>query len=136
MFNKQFVSDVLNVGSNVIVCGTCTQAAVCALSVSLYFSLAGVCVCDLCVSLLCRDQDGRTICEGLQLYLNGIMGQDGWLLPPRCVSGPSSSGATRLWKSGNNERLYTSVLLYTILLTPGTFTFLWAPGLTRVLLTV
>lgn len=108
LFNKQFVSDVSNSSSNLIVCEMCMEVAACSLP-PLSLSLSAEPApppsqrtgpCSWCIFSLClfarRDEDGRAILKGLQLHLNGIIRHDGWLLPlPQCLD-LSSSGATRL----------------------------------------
>lgn len=99
LFNKQFVSDVSNASSNLIVGEMCMEVAACSLSPSVALSVQPalifypflplqVCVCVraawyVCVRVhyVCRDEDGGAILKGLQLHLNGVIGHDGWLLP-------------------------------------------------------
>lgn len=81
LFNKQFVSDALNGGSDSIVRETCRRRL---LSLSLALLLSGVCVCARTPARAGGTgggEDGGAILKGLQLHLNGIIGHDGWLLP-------------------------------------------------------
>lgn len=102
LFNKQFVSDVLNAGSNLIVCEMRVEVAACSAFFSLHLAVcrsnsevifypfspsppppSGVCVCWCArrVSTRAGMEDGGAILKGLQLHLNGIIGHDGLLLP-------------------------------------------------------
>lgn len=78
LFNKQFVSDVLNASYNLIVCDMCAEVAAGGLPPSLHeVTHAWLCPCIY----MCGDEDEGAILKGLQLHLNGIIGHDGWRLP-------------------------------------------------------
>lgn len=114
LFNKQFVSDVLNASSNLIVCEMCAEVlpaprlSVCTSNSDIQplLSPAGVCLCahhvthvhehfSACVCVN-QDEDGRAILKALQLHLNSIIRHDGWLfLSAQCLD-PHSGSATRL----------------------------------------
>lgn len=76
LFNKQFVSDVLNASYNLIVCDMCAELAAGCLPPSLYEVTHA-----WLLLYVCRDEDEGAILKGLQLHLNGIIRHDGWRLP-------------------------------------------------------
>lgn len=75
LFNKQFVSDVLNASSNLISLwdvwgGSCLPPSLHKVTHACFWP----CIYG------CRDEDEGAILKGLQLHLNGIIRHDGWRL--------------------------------------------------------
>lgn len=113
LFNKQFVSDVSSADCDLIVCEMSLEVAVPPLPCILPVQTAGdapapprkahVWSADRCNRCVCVSVErSDAILKGLQLHRNGIIGHDGWLLPPLRLQsrGLGSGSPTRLQPSG------------------------------------